>query len=95
MHGVLEKLSSNENGLRTNTVEGHFDAPPTVGARFEVIGEPLHPEALEDEVAVKSGISIRFRRVTTSNVVALKEVSGGYEFRTKSGTRYRVKEHVK
>jgi hypothetical protein len=39
--GLLEKLESNHQLLRTRTVEGEFMNLPTVGASFRMVGESL------------------------------------------------------
>ncbi len=44
MYGTLSKLLSTNDNLRTDEVEGEFNKIPTVGGRFEMVGEPLDKE---------------------------------------------------
>lgn len=91
LRGVLNKLSSNKNALRTNRVEGTFTDLPFVGMPFQILSEPLDMAALrESEPAHDDDGKIGVRIVITSNVMEVEVTEGVYDFITQSGTRYRV-----
>ena len=70
MFGKLEKISDNDNALRTNDIEGNFAILPQVGKRFVIIGEPL-----------EAGYGVRV--VSTSPVQEINiEGNGAIVFRT-------------
>ena len=79
--GTLTKLSQNDNALRTNSISGEYTNPPTVGARFYIMGAALDSDAREDGWV---------RRVDTSEVVEVEEKHHGCEFKTESGTLYNI-----
>lgn len=77
LRGLLEKLSKNENALRTSTVYGYCEAVPKVGSGFEILSKSLDPSA-------------DARYVRTSQVLTVSEVSPGvFEFETLNST-YRL-----
>jgi len=39
--GVLEKINSTHNNLRTNTMQGVFEKFPSIGETFQIFGEGI------------------------------------------------------
>ena len=75
--GKLTKLSRNKNDLRTNSMEGVFSEPPTIGKRFAITGKPL-----------TKGASIRL--IDTSVVQSVEEEEDGWRFQTEN-SKYRIR----
>jgi hypothetical protein len=72
--GVLSRLSSTNNNLRTSSVEGSFWHLPVEGSAFQMYAEPL--DADKD-----------FREVTTSRVKEVSRVKEGeLTFKTENST---------
>lgn len=73
MKGILVRLESTNNNLRTNEIEGEYDKVPTPGEPFVLIGEPLDPRA-------------HFRMVTTSTVQDVEHFPDKIRFTTRNST---------
>lgn len=78
----LEKVSANNNGLRTNIVSGITNALPCPGESFAMLGRAIDPKGI-------------FRMVTTSPVTYVGFIAEPSEgrlktcnFRTSLGTEY-------
>ena len=73
MYGKLERLHTNgvvsDHPLRTETMEGWFELPPTVGQSFRIIGD-----------AIVEGTSGRL--IATSVVKEVQPIINGWIFQT-------------
>jgi hypothetical protein len=65
-------------GLRTPDVLGVAKLPPVVGQSFKQVGEPLDKAA-------------DMRSIETSPITEVTPISGGFEFKTATGSVYQVK----
>lgn len=58
LFGVLEKIESTHNNLRTSSMEGAFEIPPKIGDSFNIFGK---------------GLEFGNRIISTSTVVEILE----------------------
>lgn len=73
---TLTKVRSTHNNLRTPTIDGWFEKPPTVGEDFEFLAPPLESGSI--------------RMIWTTSVRDVTELAlGSVEFKTKNST-YRL-----
>jgi hypothetical protein len=72
--GVLSRVSSTNNNLRTSSVEGSFWRLPAEGSAFQMYAEALDP-------------GMDFREVTTSKVKEVTRLKDGeLTFKTENST---------